>query len=215
MHVYDRVPRDHQKQNGGTVIGVRWVDVNKGDSATPDYRSRSVGQLFATHRDDSLYASTPPLEALRMVLSYAATIGVGEDKKQILIADVTRAYFYAMARRNLYIELPQEDELGGPGMLGKLRLNFYGTRDGASNWQEHLSAHMIQIGFKRGVGHPSVFWHEARKRMRLVHGDDYVSAGDASELVWLEGELHKAYGLKVQKLGPGAAAEGKVLNRIL
>ena len=76
-----------------------------------------------------------------MVLSYAATMENGEDKKQILIADVKRAYFYALAKRLLYIELPKEDELGGPGMLGKLRFNLYGTRDGASNWQEHLATH--------------------------------------------------------------------------
>ena len=125
MHVYDRVPRDHQRKHGGKIIGTRWVDVNKGDSEKPDYRSRLVGQEFATHRDDSLYASTPPLEAMRLVLSHAATIGNGEEKRHILIADVKRAYFYALARRSLYIELPKEDTLGGPDIIGKLRLNLY------------------------------------------------------------------------------------------
>ena len=103
MHAYDRVPREHQKQTGGKVIGTRWVDVNKGDTAQPDYRSRLVGQEFATHRDDSLYASTPPLEAMRMVLSYAATMESGDDKNQILTAGVNRAYFYALTRRLFYI----------------------------------------------------------------------------------------------------------------
>lgn len=44
MHVYDRVPRDSQKETGGKVIGVRWVDVNKGDEEKTDDRSRHVGQ---------------------------------------------------------------------------------------------------------------------------------------------------------------------------
>ena len=105
--------------------------------------------------------------------------------------------------------MPKEDELGNSGMLGKLRLNLYGTRDGAINWQEHLSAHLIKIGFKRGVGHPSIFWHESRKIMCLVHGDDYFSAGNGAELAWFEGELRKEYGLNTQRLGPGAAEEGK------
>ena len=100
-------------------------------------------------------------------------------------------------------------------MRGKLSLNIYGTRDGASNWQEHLAAHMIKSGFRRGVGHPSIFWHDTRKIMCLVHGDDYFSAGDASELAWFEGELAKEYEIKVQKLGPAASPEGKVLNRIV
>ena len=51
--------------------------------------------------------------------------------------------------------------------------------------------------------------------MCLVHGDDYFSAGNGAELVWFEGELRKEYGLKTQRLGPGAAEEGKVLNRIV
>ena len=51
--------------------------------------------------------------------------------------------------------------------------------------------------------------------MCLVHGDDYFSAGNASELAWFEGELKKVYELKTQRLGPSEAPEGKVLNRIV
>ena len=44
MQVYERVPRSHAEKTGGKVIGVRWVDVNKGNRTTTDYRSRLVGQ---------------------------------------------------------------------------------------------------------------------------------------------------------------------------
>ena len=44
--------------------------------------------------------------------------------------------------------------------------------------------------------------------MCLVHGDDYFSAGNASE-------LKKVYEMKTQRLGPSEAPEGKVLNRIV
>ena len=157
-------------------MGVRWVDVDKGDATATDYRSRLVGQEFATYKDDSLYAATPPLEALRMIISHVAT-GTGSSTRQIMINDVRRAYFYAQATRDLYIELPAEDELGGPDMLGKLKLNLYGTRDAASNWQEKLAGDLLKVGFTRGVGHPSVFHHAERHVCVLVHGDDYVSGG--------------------------------------
>ena len=42
MRVYTRVPRATQRMKGGKITGVRWVDVNKGDSQNPDYRSRLV-----------------------------------------------------------------------------------------------------------------------------------------------------------------------------
>ena len=219
MQVYDRVPRDHQKHTHGKIVGVRWVDINKGDIEDPNYRSRLVAREFNTQRDDTLYASTPPLEALRLVVSHAAT---WDDKKEerrrcIMINDVRRAYFYAVARRDLYIELPEEDPMHGQGMLGKLRLCLYGTRDAAKAWQDTLSAQLAKNGFIRGVGHPSVFHHPKRQIWTLVHGDDYVSAGAPDDLQWLEEELGKSYELQTQKLGDaeGMQLEGKVLNRIV
>ena len=70
MGVYSRVPRSAVK---GKVIKTRWIDVNKGDSAETNYRSRFVGNEFNTYADDSLYASFPPLEALCLIVSRAAT----------------------------------------------------------------------------------------------------------------------------------------------
>ena len=100
LGVYRIVPRSHQRTTGGKVIGTRWVDVNKGDAKEPNCRSRLVGREFNVGRDDTLYAATPPLEALRCVLSFAATWGEGEaERRCIMINDVRRAYFYAKARR--------------------------------------------------------------------------------------------------------------------
>ena len=95
MKVYTRVPRAMQRMQGGKIIGVRWVDVNKGDKENPDMRSRLVGQEFNTGKDDELYASTPPLEALRFVVSTAATFTDSGIKRHVMINDVKRGYFYA------------------------------------------------------------------------------------------------------------------------
>ena len=94
-----------------------------------------------------------------------------------MINDVRRAYFYAKIQRDVYIELPKEDKDYGKGILGKLRLCLYGTRDAAKGWQETLSSHLESIGFVRGRGHPSVFWHPDKQIKTLVHGDGYVSVG--------------------------------------
>ena len=88
MKVYERVPRAEQEKTGGNIIGAKWIDVNKGDSDNPRIRSRLVGKEFLTGPDDALFASTPPLEALRAVMSRAATVGPGEDKKEIMVNDV-------------------------------------------------------------------------------------------------------------------------------
>ena len=44
-HVYEKVPlEDCWTIAGEGPIGSRWVDVNKGDDANPEYRSRLVGK---------------------------------------------------------------------------------------------------------------------------------------------------------------------------
>ena len=70
MNLYTKVSIDEcVKKTGKKPIAVRWIDVNKQDKNNPLYRSRLVGKEFNTHNDMSLYAATPPLEALRLILS--------------------------------------------------------------------------------------------------------------------------------------------------
>ena len=110
LGVYERVPREHQTKTGGKVITTRWLDVNKGDAQSPEYRSRLVGQEYRKGADDALYAATPPLEALRAVLSYAAAHNKDDEKhsrkgrlNHVMINDVRRAFFLrARAKIHLF-----------------------------------------------------------------------------------------------------------------
>ena len=96
----------------GENIGLRWIDINKGDYDSPNYRSRLVGRELNTCKDDSLYAATPHPETLRLNVSHAATIRRGgwskgrhwrEAHREMMVNDVSRAYFYAPATRSLFI----------------------------------------------------------------------------------------------------------------
>ena len=109
MGVYEIVPRSEQLETGGKVIGTKWIDVNKGDHDNPRNRCRLVSKEFRTGPDDALYASTPPLEALGIILSGAATTYDGPTKREIMVSNVSRAYFYMKMTRPLYIEVPSED----------------------------------------------------------------------------------------------------------
>ena len=118
MQVYTRGPRAMQTMKGGKVIGVRLVDVNKGDSENPDMRSRLVGQEFNTGKNDEFYASTPQLDALRFIISSAATLTSCGEQRQVMVSDVRRAYFYARTHRDNYFELPAQDREGIKDKLG-------------------------------------------------------------------------------------------------
>ena len=61
------------KRTGKGPLWGKWVNVNKGDEKEPNIRSRYVACEVNTHKDESLFASTPPLEALRLLLSWTAS----------------------------------------------------------------------------------------------------------------------------------------------
>ena len=134
-----------------------------------------------------------------------------------MVNDVRRAYFYAKASRNLFVELPEEDPRKAVGPVGRLKLCFYGTRDAAKSWQRTLTDHLLKIGFTRGRGHVSVFHHVDKGINTLVHGDDYCSAGPQEGLSWLQRELEKTYEIQTERVAnrSGCDVEGQVLNRIV
>ena len=75
MKMYGKVPiAECIARTGRQPIGVRWIDHNKGDDLHEKYRSRLVAQQFNSGpMEDNTFAATPPLEALRMVISNATT----------------------------------------------------------------------------------------------------------------------------------------------
>ena len=115
MRVYDIVSQAEARKSGkGKVIKGRWIDTNKGDTERPDYRSRFVGKEFNTGVDATLYAATPPLEALKLLITQVASMR--RQGSHMVVSDVICAYFQAAARHN--VEVPEEDSGYYPGALG-------------------------------------------------------------------------------------------------
>lgn len=150
--IWTKIHRHVARPKGWKIIKSRWIDVNKGDDENHIYRSRMVGKEFNDKATDGLFAATPPLEALRRLLSWAATAdgkGTGSvagvrnqnERKSISIADAPRAFFEAPARRDVCVCVELPEEALGEGettadVAGKLMASLYGTRDTSANWQE-------------------------------------------------------------------------------
>lgn len=98
--VYTKVPVSFAwKRTSKKPIGVRWVDINKGDDVHPNYSSRLVAKEIKVRSDLSLFAATPPWETIKLLFSLAVTRGVGWDStealgKKIDVIDVRRAVVY-------------------------------------------------------------------------------------------------------------------------
>ncbi len=74
----------------------------------------------------AIFAATPPLEALRILVAILASKQPGHARSgrapfKMGLFDVSRAHFYAAAERDVYVRLPPEDPRAGePGLRGKL-----------------------------------------------------------------------------------------------
>ena len=180
MKVYDKVSRHLAR--GHKIVRTKWIDTNKGDQVNPDYRSRLVAMEFNEYSDPSLFAATPPLEAMRYIIHRAATNRADGKRFSVMTVDVSRAYFNAVATRDVFIEIPKEDrEPGDEAMVGKLRLCLYGTRDAAFNWSETVAKQLEESGYKRGKAFPAIYFNHEKEVAVMVHGDDFLGFGPVSK----------------------------------
>ena len=220
--VWVKIPRSLAKSRGWKILKARWIDINKGDDANPVLRSRYVGKEFNTGPLEGLFAATPPLEALRALISEAATVDEEPNEKVIEIDDVSRAFFEAPAVRQVCVEIPEEAltaEDREQDMVGHLMMSLYGTRDAATNWQEEIAKFMTGCGFVRGMYNPCLYLNKAMNLKSLVHGDDFVTVGRRAEVSKFNKKMAARFDIKTSVIGPrvdyGEVKEAKVLNRIV
>ena len=129
--------------------------LEKSDWTRPDYRSRLVAKEYRQPKDDDLFATTPPLETFRTVISSATT---GSREKTLMVNDVSRAYMYALRDEDVDVELCDEYwEAGAEQMCGKLSKAMYGTRMVAQMWQRDAGNTLKGAGFTAGRSSPCVF----------------------------------------------------------
>ena len=175
---------------GSKIIGVTWVDVWKSN----EVRSRLCGQEFAVDERDDLFAGAPPLAVARLLVSMAA-----QDKRLGLMAmDVSCAFLYADAERDIFIRLPQEDHQ--EGFVGRLRKALYGTRGAPKLWQKELTKTLSEFGYRPSKLLPGVYSHSENGSWIVAHVDDLLCMGDFACLEKFRGDLMKKYECKYEHL---------------
>ena len=204
---------------GEGPVGTKWLEVNKGDAEKLNIRARLVAQEFSKGKLSTIFAATPPLEAKKALLSLAVTEGIGYGDGwhyKLDFIDIKRAYFYAPAKRDVYVKLPAEDFT--EGYCGKLNKSMYGTRDASLNWENEYIRFMTGIGFVRGLSSPCLFYHPGKDIRAVVYGDDFTLLGSEEHLNWFKAEIQLTWAIDFKaRLGPDANDQKSVrlLNRVV
>ena len=170
---------------------------------------------------DDLFAATPPFEAIKTLISLAASQCGGKGPiRKLAFIDISKAYFHAPAQRDLYVQIPDEslDPKDRGKYCGRLNYSLYGTRDAATNWESHYTELFVQAGFEQGIASPCIFLHKEKEIQVVVHGDDFAVLATQDDINWLAKYLGSKLKIKLRGvLGPedGDMKQIFILSRVV
>ena len=197
LKVFKRVPRHKAKADSIPIIQTKWVDTDKGAT----YRSRLVAREFRNYEDPTMFAGTPPLEGLKVMICKMAN---ANGSYGMLHIDVSRAYLHARSTRKVAIEIPPEmrnTDDDSKDNIGLLNVSLYGCRDGAANWEMTYTHYLGKLGYSSGKSNPCAFKHFKGETSGIVHGDDFVFVGPYRELEELRRAMDEKFPIKAKLMG--------------
>ncbi len=163
------------KSTGKTPAGAKWVDTNKGDKESPEYRCRSVDKEIRKGERVDLLAAAPPLEAKKKLFSFCVSehtrdaLGFWRCDSHLLSRQGKAESSRGVAQKGL--------EESKHGLLKKAT---YGARNAAQNWEMEYTEMMVQAGFKQEF-HSACVFYRSKKNFRIsVHRDAFTELGPRS-----------------------------------
>ena len=224
--VYERVPL-REAEGHGPLLKVKWLDINKGDALRPKVRCRLVAKEIKRAKPKELqlggadtFSSTPPVESMFSLLSLFMTKKDAKADKLLGTWDISRAHFMGKAEREIYMTLPEEDEVqegDTEPMVGKVLRSIYGTQDASKIFQLDYQSWLGKNGATFCALCPSLFKVEDKGLLGLVHGDDFMVTGNKESLKWFDKVLNERYTARWEALLGEAAEKNETffLNRLL
>ncbi len=128
----------------GRRVKSKWVDEIRGKQGVEEARSRLAAMEFNTFGREDLSASTPPIVAMRLVVSLAASNG---PRRQLAIYDVSVVFFHAEIDELITVIPPRGTSIGWWLLLRVM----CGAKQAAQLWQEFLAKTFMQYGWQRSA----------------------------------------------------------------
>ena len=108
MNVWGCIQENRDEIPAGTkIVPTKWVLANKGDSDKPDIRARRGARSRAAESEPSQFAPTPPLAALRCLISLASA----HRRKVLDLMGIRKAHLNGKARRKTWCDSRQKQAM--------------------------------------------------------------------------------------------------------
>uniref|UniRef100_A0AAV1VKM4 Integrase catalytic domain-containing protein n=1 Tax=Peronospora matthiolae TaxID=2874970 RepID=A0AAV1VKM4_9STRA len=154
---------------GKKAVGCKWVFKIKRDPSGKiiKFKARLVAKGF-TQRPGIDYNETFAPVARKESINTVLAIAAAEDLEAENV-DVDTAFLYGEVEEEIYEDQPDgfEDERS-PKKKCLLQKALYGTKQAARQWNNKLSQHLVDQGFKSSTADPCVFVRVTREEYSII-----------------------------------------------
>jgi len=164
--VWDLVPKPQQEN----IIGTKWVFRNKLNEQGEVVRKkvRLVAQGYSQQED----IDYTRLEAIRLLLSYAANHGI-----ILYQMDVKSAFLNGVISKEVFVKQPPDfEDQKHPDHVYKLKKSLYDLKQAPRAWYDRLSNFLIENDFKRRQVDTTLFRRTLEKDILVlqIYVDDII-----------------------------------------
>src|ERR1044071_2617692 len=159
------------------IIGTRWVFRNKLDDSGTVIRNKArlVAQGYNQQEGidyDETFAPVARLEAIRLLVAYAAHKGI-----TLFQMDVKTAFLNGVLEEEVYVKQPPGfEDVDHPEHVYYLDKALYGLKQAPRAWYDRLATFLLQNGYRRGVIDRTLFILEEEGEILVVqvYVDDII-----------------------------------------
>ena len=193
--------RRSDKPEGVKVISTKLFHKLKDETTV---RSRIVARQFADSPAPEHHAGTPPVWALKLVLSRCTSRGRG---RQLASHDISVAFFHAALEQPVWAEPPKE--LGLEDWLWYVEKALYGMRESSKAFQTEVNKMFVEAGWSMLKTVPCLAYQPDWDCLSGFHGDDFYTEGEAIDLDKVDDMITSTFKANIlPRIGPQACSEG-------
>jgi hypothetical protein len=178
---------------GAQIIPTKFVLKVK-ITSTGEYIKHKARLVVSGDREklklENLFAPTASSKSVQLIIALTVVLGLIMEG-----LDIYGAFCVPEIKRDVYVVLPSL-LTGDKRIYWKLKRTLYGLADSPREFYLHVSASLIQYGFKRTTADPCVFIKRDGLRyiISVIYVDDFIVAStDQQQISDLKDHLRKEY----------------------
>ena len=201
------VDESEMRLTPGKKIWSKWVETRKDPNSSALRCRLCAAEVNTGESKSDTFAATPPLEFVRLILSWAASYKPKRANASMIIAvfDISVAFFHGKVRKVINVVPPKDLRRKG---------SLYGTRDASQLFTTYVEEGLNNHGFRRNAVVPCLYWGAMLEALGVNWGDDFIFGIPDDRADDLEHLMREVFKVKIcERISPGFLTSVEFLHR--